>query len=76
MSAPLFVPRSAVWITFSRLRSQTATSSPRHVGSIPPPHSAGGPNAVLIPRFASCSIAKSYMYFGASPGPRAGPGPK
>ena len=77
MSAPLFAPRSAVWITFSRLVSHTATSSPRHVGSTPPPHSAGGPNVVLMPRFASGGIAKSYMYFGSRPpGSRVGPGPK
>src|SRR5262245_12446176 len=43
MSAPLCAPRSAVWITFRWRRSQTATSPPRQLGSMPPAHSAGGP---------------------------------
>ena len=64
ISAPLFVPRVSVWITCSAWASQTATSSPRQVGSMPGAHSAGGPNVVLIAVSASGVIAKSYMYVG------------
>ena len=61
ISAPLFAPRVSVWITCSVCTSQTATSSPRQVGSIPAAHRAGDPNVVLIARSASGVMAKSYM---------------
>ena len=64
ISAPLLVPRFSVWITSSACASQTATSSPRQVGSMPGAHIAGDPNVVLIANSESGVIAKSYMYVG------------
>jgi hypothetical protein len=44
---------------------------------MPTAHFAGEPNVVEMPRFASGSDSKSYMYFGAAwSGARSGPGPK